>query len=383
MPEDFLPTHGGQLRELAAKFNVPEDSLLDFSASIHPHPPSDLVVAKLCDSIRARKILTAYPDMHYAALKEAIAAYADVVVPAIAIGSGVMPLLGAAISALRLRRCLVPVPAFAEYRKVLGVCGTECCTLTVTPDTDFSLDSAQVVAKLKTSRAQAILLANPQSPSGRLMPAKELLRLHKVVSQLGIITIVDEAFIDYAPEESLSRRAANLPDLIVLRSLTKFFAMPGLRVAYAIACPEMRVSMESCVPAWPVGSIAAEAACMVLQDQPSITAAIETNARERCWLGEQLLSLGLRVFSGAANYLLVKINEGRNGPELWRRLILEHRVVIRSCANFEGLDEHYFRVTVRTRIDNLHLLGAFTAVLRSTFPECPNIASAMDSPTWL
>jgi histidinol-phosphate/aromatic aminotransferase/cobyric acid decarboxylase-like protein len=121
----------------------------------------------------------------------------------------------------------------------------------------------------------------------------------------------------------------------------------------------------------------------VLRDHASITATRETNARERCWLREQLQSLGLRVFAGAANYLLVKIDEDRNGPELWQRLIFEHRVVIRSCANFEGLDEHYFRVAVRTRIDNLHLLGAFTAVLRSTFPECPNIASAMDSPTWL
>jgi threonine-phosphate decarboxylase len=374
MSEDFLPAHGGQLRELAAEFNVPEDSLLDFSASIHPHPPSDLVVATLCDALRARKILIAYPDMHYVALKESIATYADVDMSTIAIGSGVMPLLGAAVSALRLRKCLVPVPSFAEYRKVLNACGAECYTLTMTPDTEFSLDGVQVIAELNASRTQAILLANPQSPSGRLMPAKELLQLHEAVSKLGITTIVDEAFIDYAPEESLSRWAAKLSGLIVLRSLTKFFAMPGLRVAYAIACPEMRVSMESCVPAWPVGSIAAEAARMVLRDHTSITATRETNAQERCWLTEQLQSLGLRVFLGAANYLLVKIDKSRSGPELWRRLILEHRVVIRSCANFESLDEHYFRVAVRTRVDNQRLLDAFAAVLRSTLPKCPVVA---------
>jgi threonine-phosphate decarboxylase len=374
MSENILPAHGGQLRELAAEFNVPEDSLLDFSASIHPHPPSDIVVAALCNALRAGKILTTYPDMHYAALKEEIAEYANVSVSAISIGSGVMPLLGATVSALRLRRCLVPVPSFAEYRLVLSACGAECRTLTVTPNAEFFLDSAQVIAELKTLGTQAILLANPQSPSGRLMPAKELLQLHDAVSKLGITMIVDEAFIDYAPEESLSQWAAKLSGLIVLRSLTKFFAMPGLRVAYAIACPEMRVSMESCVPAWPVGSIAAEAACMVLRDHASITATREMNARERGWLREQLQSLRLRVFPGAANYLLVKIDENISGPELWRRLILEHRVVIRSCANFEGLDEHYFRVAVRTRVDNQRLLDAFAAVLRSTPPKCPEVA---------
>jgi threonine-phosphate decarboxylase len=363
MGEGFLPAHGGQLRELAAEFGVPEASLLDFSASIHPHPPSDLVVATLCDALRERTILTAYPDMHYAALKEAIAAYVQVGMEAIAIGSGVMPLLGAALCALRPHRCLVPVPAFAEYRKVLDTCGVECCTFTSTQDEGFLLDGARVAASLKASGAQALVLANPQSPSGRLMPADELLRLHEAAFALGATILVDEAFIDYAPEDSLSQWAAKSPGLIVLRSLTKFFAMPGLRVAYAVSCPEMRAAMESRIPAWPVGSMAAEAARMVLQDRPSIARTRATNATERSWLAEQLQALGLSVFPGAANYLLMKIDESRNGPEFWRRLIVEHRVVLRSCANFEGLDEHYFRIGVRTRLQNQLLVQALKEVM--------------------
>jgi threonine-phosphate decarboxylase len=365
MREDFLPAHGGQLRELAAEFGVPETSLLDFSASIHPHPPSDLVVETLCGALRARTILTTYPDMHYIALEEAIAAYVQVGVQAIAIGSGVMPLLGAALCALRPRRCLVPVPAFAEYRKALDTCGVECCTFTSTQDKGFLLDGARVAARLKASGAQAVLLANPQSPSGRLTSAEELLRLHEAASALGATIIVDEAFIDYSPEDSLSQRASKSPGLIVLRSLTKFFAMPGLRVAYAVSCPEQRAAIESRVPAWPVGSIAAEAARMVLQDRPSIVRIRTTNATERSWLAEQLQALGLSVFPSAANYLLIKIDESRNGPEFWRRLIVEHRVVLRSCANFEGLDEHYFRMGVRTRSQNELLVRALKEVLHT------------------
>lgn len=363
MREDFLPAHGGQLRELAAEFGVPEASLLDFSASIHPHPPSDRVVDTLCAALRARAILTTYPDMHYGALKEAIAAYAQVSVQAIAIDSGVMPLLAAALCALRPHRCLVPVPAFAEYCKVLDTCGVECCAFTSTQETGFSLESARMAASLKASGAQAVLLANPQSPSGRLIPAEELLRLHEAASALGAITIVDEAFIDYAPQDSLVPWAARIPGLIVLRSLTKFFAMPGLRVAYAVSCPETRTAMESRIPAWPVGSIAAEAARMVLQDQPSIIQTRVTNATERDWLEQQLQGLGVCVFPSAANYLLIKIDESRNGPEFWRRLIVEHGVVLRSCANFEGLDEQYFRIGVRTRSQNEFLVRALRQVL--------------------
>ncbi|MGA7830822.1 MAG: aminotransferase class I/II-fold pyridoxal phosphate-dependent enzyme [Terracidiphilus sp.] len=363
MGEEFIPAHGGQLRELAAEFGVPEGSLLDFSASIDPQPQSDHVVTALCEAIRARAILSTYPDMHYLALKEAIAGYAQVDVNALSIDSGVMPLLGAALTALRPRWCLVPVPAFAEYRKVLSSYGVECCTFSSTADAGFLLEAAPLADRLKESGAEALLLANPQSPSGRLMCKEDLLRLHEAAFALDATIIVDEAFIDYAPESSVSQWAAKLRGLIVLRSLTKFFAMPGLRVAYAVSCPEMRAAMESCIPAWPIGSIAAKAAQMVLQDNFSITCTGATNTTERTWLAEQLRALGLCVFPGAANYLLIRIDEGRNGLEFWRRLIVEHHIVLRSCANFEGLNEQYFRIGVRTRLQNELLVRALKEVL--------------------
>ena len=366
MDSDFLPAHGGQLRELATEFDIPESSLVDFSASIHPLPPSDALVATLCDAIRARKILTTYPDMHYSALKQAIAEYAHVDVPTIAIGNGVLPLLDAAVRALGLRKCMVPVPAFTKYRTILGACGIEFCALTGAPEEESSIDIGRVIAGLKATGAQALLLANPQSPSGRLTRAEELERLYEVAFAFGVTTIVDEAFIDYVPEESLCKTAAEFPGLVILRSLTKFFAMPALRVAYAVAHPETRVAIEAFVPAWPVDSIAAEAARLALHDQASIAATRETNAQERDWLADRLQSLGLRVFPSVANYLLVKTDEDRNGLDLWRTLVVEHRVVIRSCANFEGLNEHYFRIGVRTRLENQLLVEAMTQVLHCT-----------------
>jgi threonine-phosphate decarboxylase len=364
MRDEFLPEHGGQLRELARQFDVPEATLVDFSASIDPNPPSEVLVHALCKAIRGRRILTAYPDMHYTDLKRAIAGYAAVDVSAIAVGSGVMPLLGAAVHALGLRKCLVPVPSFAEYRKILAVCGAQCHSFTVTPEADFLPDVEEMVRALKASGAQAVLLANPQSPSGRLMRAGALLQLYEAACAMGAATLVDEAFIDYAPDASLCGWAAKLPGLIVLRSLTKFFAMPGLRVAYAVATPEMKSRIEEALPAWPAGSVAAEAARMALEDSASIDAKRAANVEERNWLADQLRSLGLRVFPSAANYLLLKIDDGLDGFEFWRRMIVDDRVVLRCCANFEGLNEHYFRIGVRTRHDNRILLEAFKTALR-------------------
>jgi len=365
MPDDFIPAHGGQLRELAAKFGIPAASLIDFSASINPLPPSDALVDALCNQIKARTVLTTYPDTNYTALKHAIAEYAQVVPSTIAISNGVMPLLDAAVRALDFRKCLVQVPSFTEYRRVLHACGAECCILTSNPEEGFAIKADKSISELKAVNPQAVLLANPQSPSGRLVSRRELLQLYEAAFALGVTTMVDEAFIDYAPDESLSQVATQLPGLVVLRSLTKFFSIPGLRVAYAVAHPDVRAAMELRIPTWPVSSIAAEGARLALEDSASIAAARDINERERNWLADALESLGLKVFPSKANFLLVIIAEAREGNELWRRLIVEHRVVIRSCANFEGMDERYFRIGVRTNPENQILVRALAEELHS------------------
>lgn len=364
MHHEFIPEHGGQLRDISARFGVPEKSLLDFSASISPLAPSDALTSALCAAIRAQRILTCYPDTQYTALKQAIGQYAGVAEESISVGNGVMPLLAAALNAVGARKCLVLVPAFGGYRRVLAACGTDCFTLTVREEDRFMVDCEGVLARLKSTGARVLLLANPHSPSGRLIPAAELSQLAQAASSFGVVTIVDEAFVDYSPEESLSKTAAERTDLIVLRSITKLFAMPGLRVGYAVSHPSIRCSIDAAVPLWAIDSIAAEAARLGLLDVDSAQLARSTNITERAWLSHQLQEIGLIVFPGNANYLLMKVRETRNGLELWRRLILEYGIVLRSCANFEGLNQQFLRVGIRTRSDNQRLITALEREFR-------------------
>jgi threonine-phosphate decarboxylase len=358
MHPEFIPEHGGQMRDISAHFGIAEESLLDFSASISPLPPSDALTDALCESIRAHRILTCYPDTQYTTLKRAIAQYAGVAGESISVGNGVMPLLAAAVNAIGARKCLVLAPAFGGYRRVLAACGTDCFTLAAREEDHFMVDCDDVLAGLKSAGAQALLLANPNSPSGHLMPAAQLGQLQQAASALGVVTIVDEAFIDYSSGESLSGIAAQRLELIVLRSITKFFAIPGLRVGYAICHPRVRCGIDATMPLWAIDSIAAEAARLALLDVDSAQLTRVTNITERTWLSHQLREIGLTVFPGNANYLLMKVQETRSGLELWRRLILEYGVVLRSCANFEGLNQQYLRVGIRTRSDNERLVSA-------------------------
>jgi threonine-phosphate decarboxylase len=363
MTDDFLPSHGGQLREIAKWFHVPEESLLDFSASISPIPLSGAIVDALCESLRSREVLAQYPDSEYPDLKQAIAQYAGVDPGSICIANGVMPLLDAALRAFALRRCLVLAPAFGEYQRVLRSCGIERRTLVLREEENFSVNPDAVLREVTCYSADSVLLANPHSPSGCLMPAGIITRLQSALSSLGVTTILDEAFVDYSPEVSLSGLAADVGGLVVLRSLTKFFAMPGLRVAYSVAHPENQARMKSILPLWPVDSLAASAARIALLDGAVARKTREANAHERRWLTEQMSALGVEVFPGNANYVLVRLPDGVDGFKVWRRLIVEHLVVVRNCATFEGLTRQYLRIAVRDRSANQTLANALSHVL--------------------
>jgi threonine-phosphate decarboxylase len=363
MADEFVPLHGGQLREIARRFHVPEESLLDFSASISPMTVSEARVDALCELLRHRKLIAQYPDSEYPDLKQAIAQYAGVDPASICVANGVMPLLDAALRSLNLRRCLVLVPAFAEYQRILRVCAVERRTLVLLHQENFVVDPDAVLREVRRYSADSVLLANPHSPSGCLTPAGLLTQLQSALSALGVTTILDEAFVDYSPEASLSGRAANVDDVIAFRSITKFFAMPGLRVGYAVALPANCLKLESVLPLWPVDSIASLAARIALLDTALVSKTREANARERRWLSEQLNALGLTAFPSTANHLLVRLPDEVDGFDTWRRLIIEHLIVVRNCATFEGLSAQYLRIAIRDHAANQTLISAFACVL--------------------
>jgi threonine-phosphate decarboxylase len=130
-----LPLHGGQLRHIAARFGVPAVQLLDFSANINPAGPPAAVLASLSASLEDLSTLTAYPDLEEAELKRAIARYASVRAENVAVANGFVPLLDTALRVLGVRRCLLPAPAFVEYRKALDRAPIRCLPRPASPTT--------------------------------------------------------------------------------------------------------------------------------------------------------------------------------------------------------------------------------------------------------
>jgi threonine-phosphate decarboxylase len=353
-----LPSHGGQLRALAAQFRVDIEGLIDFSASISPYSPPTAVLERLGQAVADPHFLSLYPDSENRELRDAVAGYLSVPADSVVVANGVMPLISATLRALRLRRCLVAAPSFRGYQEALQIAGVAFVEFALHPEEIFEWTPELLVDAASREGCDAILLANPHSPSGVTMGREKLLKLSEFAAAAGIKILLDEAFVDFTPECSVSSDAWAGNALIVFRSPTKFFGIPALRVAYAVASPGFARDIRSFVHEWAVSSVASLACVELLGCREHQQMIRDQNEHERQWLMNALGELGIKAFPSRANFLLMRAEKAATGLNLWRSLIVNHGVVVRSCGNFSGLDTSYLRFGVRLRHENERLLRA-------------------------
>jgi threonine-phosphate decarboxylase len=357
-----LPTHGGQLREIAERFGIPLSKLLDFSANINPEGPPPAVIPTLHASLEDLVSLGCYPDIEQTDLKQSLARYAGVAADNIVVANGFVPLLDAALRALKIRHCLMPVPAFVEYRSALTRARIKITPHLLSSDTNFAYN----IESMLTGDHDAILLANPQNPSGVSCNLQTLLQLVASAAEKNIAVLLDEAFIDYLASESLSRYVERFPNLIVFRSVTKFHGIPGLRVAYAVTPVDVARLVAYELPPWPVTALAAHAVIAALGDAEYAERNRLLNRERRAVMQSELNRLGIHSYDSAANFLLLRLPGDINGDLFWQRMILDHDLVLRNCHNYEGLGDGHLRAAVRTELQNEALVKAAS----ETLPKC-------------
>ncbi|GAC1542388.1 MAG: threonine-phosphate decarboxylase CobD [Vulcanimicrobiaceae bacterium] len=360
-----MPVHGGDLAEVGRRYGVDPAELLDFSANLNPAGPPAVLVRELALAAADIAELQRYPDPDARGLRTALARHLDIEPDAIVVGNGAAALIGIALAALRVRSCVVPTPAFSEYRHAVTRCGATWSGVALEPARAFALDPAHLLTALRTERADACIITNPHNPSGALTPRDVILELAHDARACGAATIVDEAFIEYAPEATVTRdAAAGDASLLTIRSLTKFFAVPALRVGYAVAAPALARRMRGALPSWPVTTLAARALGAALDDAGYARRAVAENERARSRLAADLSALGCVPNTSAANFLLVALPPAHSAAELVRRLVLDDRIVVRDCSSYEGLEAGRFvRVAVRSVAENARLISALTRAL--------------------
>ena len=360
------PTHGGNLSWAAAIAQCSPDEILDFSASINPLGPPQSVIDALQTAIQTRRSLTAYPDPEYTRLRQAIAQHHQTqghsIDPAwIFPGNGAAELFTwIARDCQDLSTVYLPVPAFADYGRAL-----RSLQIPITP-LPLSLDpnNTDLPWPRSPQSHSGLWLNNPHNPTGRLWTAQTIRQhLESTADALEIVAI-DEAFMDFLPPEeqqNLIHCIADYPQLVIVRSLTKFYSIPGLRLGYAIAHPDRLQRWQQWRDPWSVNALAEVAGLAALSDRDFAQTTWHWLPDTRATLGRSLQNMGgITVYPGAANFLLVK--SSTPAPSLQQHLLRRDRIAIRDCSTFPELGSHYFRTAVRTDDQNQQLITALNAL---------------------
>jgi len=337
------PQHGGDLRAAVARWGDPPGGFLDFSANINPLGPPPGAVAAAQAALAG---VAHYPEPFARTLRAALASRHGFSEATVLVGNGAAELLYLVLRRAAGGLVAVPQPGFAEYARAARAAGAR--------ELPVAHDRTDPPPELGSGDWWVV--CNPHNPTGHLFTPDQLLQM---AGETQATLLVDEAFIDLTAageEGSVLRAVAERPNLVVVRSLTKFYALPGLRVGYAVAPAGLVAGLDAARDPWSVSALAQAAALAALADADYAARTRTWVNRERAYLAAALAALpGYAVYPPAANFILVRAPEPahriqeRLGPQ---------GILLRDCRSFAGLTEFHMRLAVRSRAENQRLVAA-------------------------
>lgn len=349
--------HGGNIEEISRLYNINEEEIIDFSANINPMGISKNVKEEMIKSLDK---IERYPDITYHDLKMAIHKYENIDFNNIVLGNGAAEVIFNIVRALKPKKALISAPTFAEYEDALK--SVDCTVRHYILNKDFNLDKG-FISEIDED-VEIIFICNPNNPTGVITSKEFILEVIERANEINATLIIDESFLDFMDnknEISTIDLTSKYENLIVVKSLTKFFAFPGIRVGYGITSNKATVDLINKVATpWAINTVAACGAQVALNEKQYIKDSIEYVKIENNFLFNELSKFSsLRVYRGAVNFMFFKVNEDINLKEE----LLKFGILIRSCDNYIGLDKGYYRVAVRTREENIKLISALKKVI--------------------
>lgn len=329
----------------------------DFSVNLNPLGPPKSVRDALAAALNH---VEEYPDPEYRELRRGLANYWQLAEEQLVPGNGASELIPVIIRTLSPKSCMVTAPCYSGYETALNAAAPSCRIhrIPLRAEDDFTLPEniCQEIARVKPN---LLILTNPNNPNGKRISANRLREIVDACRTAGTVLLVDECFLALSggDEDSLIHciRSEALP-AVVLRAFTKTFAIPGVRLGYAVCSAPTAERIQRELPEWNLSVFAQYAGRAALEAAAGgtsgyLAASVEVIAREREYLTAELESLGFRVFPSDANYILFQSRD----RELHQKL-LDKGILIRDCRDYHGLTAGFYRTAVRTHRENTALL---------------------------
>jgi threonine-phosphate decarboxylase len=348
--------HGGDVYAWAQKARIDPAEIIDFSASINPLGPPASARKAFQESYNE---VSRYPDPYGEELKKALAKRHGMKPTEILVGNGSTQLVYLLCFALQPRKALVVGPAFSEHANALTLAGAKVRFLPLTANRDFRFSTEDFMSAWGKADDMAFL-TTPNSITGQPIPRAEIEKIARIALVKKRFLVIDEAFIDFVEEESVKQLIWDNPYVIILRSLTKYYALPGLRLGYLLAHSRRVAQFAAYLEPWSVNGPAQKVALACLADARFRLNTERWLHRERSYLAQALIALKrFQPYPSNANFLLVRIANNASAVGL-HSFLLNKKILIRACNSFAGLGSDHFRVAVKRRKDNRLLLEALT-----------------------
>ena len=352
--------HGGDIKSVIRENNLNE--IMDFSANINPYGLSsnikNAILADLDNIIH-------YPQPNAEDLRKKIGETYNIAGDKIIVGNGAVEIIYTLCHILKPKNVLIVSPGFSEYERAARSAGADIHYAMLDEKLDFNSPLRDIIVNIKGN--DLLFIGNPNNPTGTLYMLEDMELLIEHAENNGCFVVVDESFMDFIKTSeafSVLPLVEKYHNLLVLHSLTKFYAIPGLRLGFAATDHEVLDPLYAAKDIWNVNSLAQAAGMAALDDKKYQRRSRTYTRTEINYLYEELSTLDkLKVYEPTVNFILVNISKtGLTATQL-REKLLKYNIIIRNCANYPGLDENYVRFAVRTREENDELVDALTEIL--------------------
>ena len=354
--------HGGDIWKASKETGLAPSEIIDFSASISPLGPPERAVERVKESL---DLIGAYPEPRSGELTRELALYHAIKPKTVVCGNGSTEFLYLLANVIRPERALIVEPAFSEYRCSLALSGAEVEGFAAVRDKDYAVDIDALIGAIGGG-VDILYMANPANPTGALTSREELLRVAAECDRHGIYFVLDEAFCDFTEEESLKADVEEFAGLIILRSMTKFFSLAGLRLGYLLASSGNAELVRRYQPPWSVNTPAMAAGIESLRDSAYIESVRSWFAHEARPFYDSLKALeGIKVYPSAANFFTFELTDRPAGAGALVAALLEDGIMVRHLEGFASLAPGSIRVALRERADNRLLVERLKSALSS------------------
>jgi threonine-phosphate decarboxylase len=340
---------------------IDPSALVDFSASINPlgFPP------RVTNALgKPGAALLHYPDQEAHDFVRELAAYHRLPPDTIIAGNGSTELIFLLPRVIKTKKVLLVVPTFSEYESSIRRAGGRVSYYRTSEKDGFRIEPQQLLDELLKGY-DALYICNPNNPTGALTRKEVLKHIAAEALKRSIAVVIDETFIDFNENQSMKYEAKRYENIYILRSMTKFFALPGLRAGYLISSPDNIKKLRAGQEPWTMNALAQLTGIASLRDKAYIRRSLSYMQTARREFAAALHTVPcLEIFESRANYLLLKLHDPAplTVSELYDRL-LQERIIIRKCDTFQGMGDKFFRVAVKKKSENSRLVRKLREIL--------------------